>query len=241
MLMLLPIVVALAAAEPAPAASTAPTASSAPTPLKEIGRVRALPACVPIVAHANGAITQALDNDRTLAIMSNNLRATDFDKLNVLQRRNAIEALMKQAEAMRVASSAGDVEVKKLREYAVNSPDPKRKAELKAFADALGGALYRQKKAAVEFMRDVTIMRGREEAQEARDIMHRDNALTAPPTLQAQQMNDTAAYGGPLPQPPTVYNKQMRLIGDTLDQLTQGILVDEGTAADHSIAATSGC
>ena len=241
MLMLLPIVVALAATEPAPAASTAPATSSAPTPLKEIGRVRALPACVPIVAHANGAITQALDNDRTLAIITNNLHATDFDKLNFMQRRNAIDALMKQAEAMRVASSAGDVEVKKLREYAVNSPDPQRKAELKAFADALGGALYRQKKAAVEFMRDVTVMRGREDAQEARDIMHRDNALTAPPYRGAQQMNDTAAYGGPLPQPATVYNKQLREIGDTMDQLTQRILVDEGVAADHSIAATSGC
>jgi hypothetical protein len=239
MLMLLPIVVMLAAAEPAPAANTAPTTSSAPTPLKEIGRVRALPACVPIVAHANGAITQALDNDRTLAILTQNLRATDFDKLNFLQRRNAIDALMKQAEAMRVASSAGDVEVKKLREYAVNSPDPQRKAELKAFADALGGALYRQKKAAVEFMRDITIMRGREEAQEAREIMHRDNQI--PPSLQAQQMNDVAAYGGPLPQPPPVYNKQLRAIGDVMDQLTQGILVDEGIAADHSIAATSGC
>lgn len=237
MLLLLPIVLALAAVDPAPApaASTAPR----PTQLQEIGRVRALPACVPIVAHANGAISQALENDRTLAILSNNLRATDFDKLNFLQRRNAVENLMKQAEAMRVASSAGDVEIKKLREYAVNSPDPQRKAELKAFADALGGALYRQKKAAVEFMRDVTIMRGREEAQEARETMHRDNPV--PPSALAQQMNDNATYGGPLPQPPPVYNKQMREMGTILDGLTQGILLDEGIAADHSIAATSGC
>jgi hypothetical protein len=33
----------------------------------------------------------------------------------------------------------------------------------------------------------------------------------------------------------------MQYLGDTLDGLTQGILVDEGKAADHSIAATSGC
>ena len=151
MLMLLPIVVALAAAPAAPAPSAAPAAASGtatggakPTPLTEIGRVRALPACVPIVAHANGAITQALENDRTLAIMTQNLRGTDYDKLNSLQRRNAIESLMRQAEAMRIASSAGDVEVKKLRDYAKASPDPKRKEELKTFADALGGALYRQ-------------------------------------------------------------------------------------------------
>src|ERR1700681_1591333 len=117
MFMLLRIVVALAAADPAPAASSAPR----PTPLTEIGRVRALPACVPIVAHANGAITQALDNDRTLAVLTTNLHNTNFDKLNFMQRKNAIDALMKQAEAMRIASSAGDADVQKLREYAAHS------------------------------------------------------------------------------------------------------------------------
>jgi hypothetical protein len=236
MLLLLPLVIGLAALDPVPAPSAAPSSAPRPTPLTEIGRVRALPACVPIVAHANGAITQALDNDRTLAIISTNLHNTDFDKLNVLQRRNAIEALMKQAELMRVNSSAGDAEVKKLREYAVNSPDPKRKDELKTFADALGGALYRQKKAAVEFMRDITIMRGREEAQEARDIMHRDNVV--PPYAGAQAVS---ALPSILPPPPTTYNKQMQYLGDTMDGLSASIAADEGRAADHSVAATSGC
>jgi hypothetical protein len=232
MFMLLPIVVVLAAADPAPAASSTPR----PTPLTEIGRVRALPACVPIVAHANGAITQALDNDRTLAVLTTNLHNTNFDKLNFLQRKNAIDALMKHAEAMRIASSAGDVEVKKLREYAVNSPDPKRKEELKTFADALGGALYRQKKAAVEFMRDVSIMQGREEAAEARGIMRSNNRT--PPYAAAQASANTPSM---LPGVPDSYNKQLQGIGDVLDDLTKGIQMDEGTAADHSIAATSGC
>jgi len=253
MLMLLPIVIALAS-DPAPAPSTAPVTSSAPatgaakpTPLTEIGRVRALPACVPIVAHANGAITQALDNDRTLAVISTNLHNTNFDKLNFMQRRNAIEALMKQAEAMRVASSAGDAEIKKLREYAVNSTDPERKTELKTFADALGAALYRQKKAAVEFMRDVTIMRGREDAGEARDLMAAANP--APPgavrvlvaSQEAEMMARAPMSGAPTGPPVPSYNKQMQGIGDTLDGLTHGIQTDEGLAADHSIAATSGC
>jgi hypothetical protein len=248
MLLLLPIVLALAASEPAPAASPAPAISTAPatstarpTPLTEIGRVRALPACVPIVAHANGAITHALDNDRTLAIISINLHNTDYDKLNFLQRHNAIEALMKQAEAMRVASAAGDGEVKKLREYAKTSPDPKRQEELKTFADALGGALGRQKKAAVEFMRDITIMRGREEATEARDLMQQANPV--PPNvariLQTSQQQPLSA--SPTTPPAPNYNKQLQYLGDTLDGLTHGIQTDEGLAADHSIAATSGC
>jgi len=231
MLMLLPIVLALAT-DPGPAASSAPR----PTPLTEIGRVRALPACVPIVAHANGAITQALDNDRTLAILSNNAHNTDFDKLNFLQRRNSIEALMKQAEAIRIASSSGDVEVKKLREYAAAATDPERKAELKAFADALGGAMYRQKKAAVEFMRDVTIMHGREDAAEGRELMRQNNPV--PPNLQAQGMANLPSI---LPGNPDSYNKQFNQIGDAIDADVQGVMSDEGLAADHSIAATSGC
>ncbi|MEA2786155.1 MAG: hypothetical protein QOF71_2259 [Candidatus Eremiobacteraeota bacterium] len=232
MFMLLPIVVALAAADPAPAASSAPR----PTPLTEIGRVRALPACVPIVAHANGAITQALDNDRTLAVLTTNLHNTNFDKLNVVQRKNAIDALMKHAEAMRIAASAGDAEVKKLREYAVNSPDPKRKEELKTFADALGGALYRQKKAAVELMRDVSILQGREDNAEARGLMRAANRVPSYPNAQA-----AANTGAIMPGVPDSYNKQFQGIGDVLDDLTKGIQLDEGTAADHSIAATSGC
>jgi hypothetical protein len=231
MFILLPIVVALAAAAPAPAVSESPR----PTPLTEIGRVRALPACVPIVAHANGAITSALENDRTMAIITVNLRNTDFDRLNFIQRRNAIEALMKQAEEIRKASKAADAEIKRLREYAVNSPDPQRKAELKTFADALGGAIYRQQKAATEFMRDVTIMRGREEAAEAKDLMANNPGSPKDPNAAAR----AAAY--PTASPSPEYNRQMRYISETLDDLSKNILLDEGIAADHSIAATSGC
>jgi hypothetical protein len=234
MLMLLPIIVALAAGEPTPGPTTAPR----PTPLTEIGRVRALPACVPIVAHANGAITHALENDRTLAVITTNLRNTNYDKLNSLQRRNAIDALMKQAEAVRIASSAGDAEVKKLREYAANSADPKRKEELKTFADALGGALYRQKKAAVEFMRDISIMRGREDATEVREIMKTANP--APPLVPTPSVS-VRQTANVLPDAPTTYNRQLQYIGDVLEGLTAGIQTDEGLAADHSIAATSGC
>ena len=221
MLMLLPIIVALAAAAPAPA----PSSSAPPTPLTEIGRVRALPACVPIVAHANGAITLALESDRTLAIITTNLHNTDFDKLDFMQRRSVIEAMMKQAGEVRKASKAADAEVKRLREYALNSPDPQRKEELKTFADALGGALYRQQKAATEFMRGITIMRGREEGQAPGG-----QSNPAPPG--AMGRSTTAADS---------YNHQMQNIGDALDDMAKVIQSDEGRAADHSIAATSGC
>ncbi len=241
MLLLLPIVIALAA-EPSPvsaaAASPAPASAAAanPTPLREIGRVRALPACVPIVAHANGAITEALDNDRTLAILSTNLHNVDYEKLNSLQLRNALDELMAQAGNIRIASASGDQEIKRLRELAKVSPDPKRQKELKDFADALGGALYRQKKAAAEVMSAITVIRGREDHDEAQDLMQKSNAV--PPFGAAMA---TVNAPRPLPVADPRYNKQMKGIGDAMDDRVKSILVDEGAAADHSIAATSGC
>jgi len=232
MLSLLPLVVALASA-PSPAPSTAPR----PTPLTEIGRVRTAPICTTIVVHANGAITSALDNDRTLAILTINLRNTNFDRLNEIQLHNAINTLMDQAGKVRISGKAADDEIKKLREYANASPDPERKAELKAFADALGGAIYRQTKAAAEFMRDVTIMQGRADAGEARDIQNSDN----PGSDSRSATNAMAAPRYRLPDPPKSYNQAMRSVAADLTDLATGIAADEGVAADHSIAATSGC
>lgn len=234
LLSLLPIVLALASADPSPS----PGPAARRTPLTEIGRTRSVPICTPIVVHANSAITTTLDNDRQLAIMTTNLRNVDFDRLNEMQRRNSIEVLMKQASAIRVQSGNADGEIKKLREYAAASQDPNRKAELKAFADAIGGAIYRQKKAAVEFMRDVTIIQGREDTAEIHSIKDQGNAMVLTPREQSLSNSTTHSV---IPAPPARYNDTMREIAASLDDNTQSILSDEGTAADHSIAATSGC
>ena len=150
----------------------------------------------------------------------------------------AIEALMKQASAIRVQSGNADGEIKKLREYAAASQDPNRKAELKAFADAIGGAIYRQKKAAVEFMRDVTIIQGREDTAEVHAIKAHDNGMVLNSNEQSISSSPARAV---IPAPPLHYNDTMREIAAALDTDSQSIMTDEGTAADHSIGATSGC
>lgn len=240
MLSLLPVVVLLAAAAPAPA----PTASEPPTKLQEIGRTRAT-VCTSIVVHANGVIAQALENDRTLAILTTNLRTMDFDKLNWMQRRNAFDGLMKQTQQIRTAFPGADGEIKTLRKLAETSPDPQRKRELKAFADALGGALERQKRVATDFDRSVVIMRGREEAQEARSIEHRDTRMVSPASISRRGLDrlDAIADGAAPPAPlrDGEFNHAMRDLAATLDLRIEPIAFDEGTAADHSIAATTGC
>ena len=196
--------------------------------------MRALPMCTPIVVHANGAITVALENDRSIGIISHNLRAVNFDNLNSMQRRNTIEEMMRSAGRVREASKAADDEVKRLREMAAASNDPQRKAELKAFSDALGGAIYRQKKVAAEFMRDVTILQGRVEADEVRSISAEQNRQAASGSLGTMPRAQT-------PSAPQSWNDAFRSIAEDLDSHQQAILSDEGVAADHSIAATAGC
>jgi hypothetical protein len=242
MLSLLPIVsiVVALATDPSPSPSPSPGPSTAPhpTPLTEIGRVRALPACVPIVVHANGAITSALDNDRELSILTHNLRTGNYDSLSDVQLNNAINSLTKLASDIQKNAIVADGEIKRLRAYAAASPDPQRKKELKAFTDALGGALYRQRKAANEMSRDIAIAQGRSEAADARDIMAQDN----PPadTVRMAQMQEVQHHSI-LPGRPDSWTKVMQQIAAALDERTPAISMDEGTAADHSIAATSGC
>jgi hypothetical protein len=233
MLSLLPFVAVLVTA---PAA--APTDAPAPTPLTEIGRVQSAPICTPIVVHANGAITSALDNDRTLAIINHNLRAIDFDRLNEIQRNNAIDNIMNQAAAVRQSGKAADKEIKQLRAYAAASSDPQRQKELKTFADALGGAIQRQSRAAEELMRDVMIAQGRDEAQDARDA--RDATGVVPETTVSMNAANATA-NSIMPGKTPSYTAVMRQIAADLTDRSTGIGADEGVAADHSIAATSGC
>jgi hypothetical protein len=81
----------------------------------------------------------------------------------------------------------------------------------------------------------VTIVEGRDEAQDARDLMAANNPQ---PNLPSSQIPSAAPI---LPGRAKSYNQLMRGIASDLTDLNRGIIYDEGVAADHSIAATSGC
>jgi hypothetical protein len=231
MVSLLVLVSLLGAETPSPVPSGPP-----PTPLREIGSVRAT-VCTTIVVHANSAISDALEDDQDLALIVNRLRTIDLDGANVIERHKRTNELMGLASKIRTAASAGDAEIKRLRDLAATSPDPKRKEELKAFADALGGAIYRQKKVAVDLDKLLTNLDGQRAAFEARNL--------------AGESGDRFGTSGnpfysPTPRPvesptPPPVNGQLREAADEFSSRTNLILTDEGTAADHSLGATTGC
>ncbi|PZR58330.1 MAG: hypothetical protein DLM50_04255 [Candidatus Meridianibacter frigidus] len=129
------------------AAAPAPAATSAPGALKEIGHVRATAACAELATHANSAISKALNNDLLLTQTITKLHSADLDG-DEITRHNNLEELGRLAKDLRAQAVSGDSEVRRLRDIAAKSTDPKQKKELKEFADQLGGALYRQKKVA---------------------------------------------------------------------------------------------
>ncbi|GAC1405106.1 MAG: hypothetical protein NVSMB64_09390 [Candidatus Velthaea sp.] len=230
--MLVPLLAILAAdPSPAPASAAAP-----PTALKEIGRIQALPVCTAIVVHANSAISNALTNDQDVAVVINHLRTTDLDGANPMQWHQRTTDLFSLAERIRTASSAGEAEVKRLRTLAATAPDPKRKDELKSFADALGGALYRQKRVGVDLDKALAIINGRRAVAEAGDLVRSPGQFTSTQT----RGPDGMSAGAPFSRRENV-NDSLKDIADEFTGRTQLILNDEGVAADHSLGAMTGC
>jgi hypothetical protein len=159
------------------AAAPPPVVSASPAPaLKVIANVRSTSRCAEIVTHANSAIGSALNNDVQLQQVITRLRAVNLDDGNPIHRRNGLQALGDFAKNLTVQSRAADDEVKRLRALAEKSTDAQEKQELKAFADALGGALWRQQKiardlngylSAVDFQDMATFTEGQEAANRA--------------------------------------------------------------------------
>jgi len=251
--MVVAAVAASALPSPAPSPSSTP-AASLPATLKTIASVRASAQCGEIVTHANSAIAMALNNDALVGQTIMNLRGTDLDDGNPIHRRNGLQALGNLAKNLMKQSRTADDEVKRLRAIAEKSKDPVQQKELKAFADQLGGALWRQQKiardlngflAAVDFRDMMTL----DEAQQKANI----GALGVPdPRLQ-----QPADFG---PTPSNVYNtnlhsgvysyeamrgtatEQAHAAADDFHQRIPAIANDEMMAAQHATnGAFNGC
>ncbi len=229
MIALLLLVLALAST---PEPSTPPMTSS---PLKEIGRVRALPACTTLVVHANSAIDSALRNDNALAVSVNRLKHVDLDA-NALSRSRGLNELMGISRDMRKRAVEAEGEVNRLREIASTSEDSTRKEELKTFADALGGAVFRQKRAADDLARFVAITEGRVAKAEATQDMQTGGDLTD--AMMRPRSNATLP---PYSPSPLYLNETAREAAKDFEARIALIVADEAKAADHSIGATSGC
>lgn len=251
--LLSPGVTYASAPPPVPAATAAPA-------LKVIASVRSTPRCAEIVTHANSAIGSALNNDVQLQQLITRLRAFNLDDGNPIHRRNGLDALGEFAKNLAKQARSADDEVKRLRALAEKSTDPQEKKELKAFADALGGALWRQQKiardlngylAAVDFQDMATFTEGQQQANRAvfgvPDPYISTVADTRPNAGTDGRRNSIDPATGMRPAPlghdpnvPTATQEATAAASDFQSRLPD-IAFDENSAAQHVTGALSRC
>lgn len=129
---------------PSSTASAVPS-TSVGAHLKEIGRIHVTtPLCKALVAGAVHAIDIETDNDGRLALAERTLATVDLDG-NELLKHEGVVNLTQQFVALRAAAVEGNGIMRAFRAAAKTAPTDEQRANLRSFAEALDGALHRQK------------------------------------------------------------------------------------------------
>jgi len=228
----------LTASTPAPAPEPHATATSAPepepgaasTPLQEIGHVYSSGLCTAIITRANSAISTTLRNDQTVTLVVSSLRTVDLDSDNRIVHLRGLKELEHYADDLRISAIHAGAQIQELRKLAAESTDPGRKEDLKEFADALGGALQRQKRIGAELQGMLARIAGRDSAVEAYQTMERTGHEFMPSWNWADVDFHTS-----------VYNLMAFNEAKFVELQIPSITGDESKAADHVIGAVNGC
>ena len=113
--------------------------------LKEIGRIRVTTTlCKTLVVSAAHAVDIETQNNARLVDDEATLQTIDLDGSQILKARGVRE-ITKRFVALRAAAVEGNVLMRGFRERAKTAIGDQQRADLLAFADALDGALHRQK------------------------------------------------------------------------------------------------
>jgi len=216
--------------------------------LKQIGRTaRSGAVCGNLVVHANSAIDAALRDDVLVGRVIVRLRETDFDD-NALSKRTGVGELNRLAAELTDEALHGQAEVKRLREAAEHKGGPGLGPELRAFADALGGALARQHKIGMDLSGFLSYLDYRDMREIARPEtspgQRRGNPGGGDPFGSGAFPNPGTA---PSPPPGTPYanagtpKRMAAAAAMDFEARSVDVQSDETKAAGHSEAAVSGC
>jgi hypothetical protein len=219
-----------------------PAPEAAPDgPLREIGHVRAT-MCGALVVHANGAISAALHDDLLIARTIGRLRASNLED-NALDRHTAMTELDRLAQQLHDSEVQGNGEIKRLRDMAAKSGDATQKTELRTFADALGGALNRQRKIADDLTGLLSYLSYQEMVTPSESDVQsmRTNATEfAGAQAQVQALADAQHTGGGSFDHASP-NQLLQQAATEFQGRMPDVQRDEARAADHSEGAVSGC
>jgi len=228
----------IAAMLPPPPAGAAPSPAPSEKPLREIGSVRATtPFCRKMVDAAVDAVGITLNNDVRITGFSTALRTLDLDSNQLTKHRGTIE-LSKRYVELRAAAVEGERELKQFKADAKTATDPEQRAALEKFADALAGALYRQKKLASSLGGYIAFLDSSEPINEF-DLaeMQLQHDINASNSLYRDSQNPLIS----LPPVPETLSHSAKRAADELDRMVEPINKDEDDAANRIDLAFKGC
>lgn len=200
-------------------------------PLKEIGRIRVTtPLCKALVGTAARAVAIETENDRRLAIAETTLSTIDLDR-NELLKYQGVREITKQYVDLRTSALAGNQLMRDFREQAKAAPTFEQRDSLKTFADALDGALRRQRLLADDIGRLVAYL-------DAHPPISRDDreelifdALRAQNTVRLSREIFDARIVGPFADVPDSLSNAARRAGIEIARGATLIDTDESAAA----------
>ena len=217
----------------APASETAHDLSLGP--YREIGRVRAMTTfCSTIVDHAVKAVDLGVDNDGKLDIVVHTLRTADFDA-NMLSKNAALQRLSNQYAVLAEQSIAAERAAKALRVDAQTAPSPEEKQNLVAFADALDGALHRQRTVARDLASMIAIFNVRPQITP----MEHDEMVVDEQA--SENYRGSVTYDSPQSRVPPLLSTVAKAAADQIVVRQTGIVHDEHAAAQLIAPTFGGC
>lgn len=139
------LTVAKSAAPPSPSVSPSASTDASTGALKTIGRLRVTSTlCKALVADAVHAVDIETQNDARLVDAESTLAIVDLDSSQIVKYRG-VRDITKRFVTLRAAAVEGNGLMRDFRERVKTATNAQQRTDLIAFADALDGALHRQK------------------------------------------------------------------------------------------------
>ena len=211
------------------------------TALKEIGRIRVTtPLCKSLIGAAVGAVSIETENDRRITTAANTLQTIDLDR-NELAKYQGVREITKQYTELRQASLAGNQLMRNFREQARTATTPEQRENFKTFADALDGALRRQRLIAEDIGRLTAYLDAHPPVTTADHTTLVFNALLAENELRLSRQIFDARVDGPLANVPESLSTTAKNVGIEIAHRAEPIDNDERAATARIDSAFSRC
>jgi len=231
------------------ASTVTPLTTATPGPLRVIVRVKATSPCAQMATHANAAILLTLRNDVTLQQTISQLQNVHLSPNNEIQRQVGMNELLTLAGRLVRSSHDADHETQKILDYAKTLKDPKERARLIAFVQAIGGAVGRQRKIARDLGGFVAAIQGYKAMRWMNDELaggswNRDTYVPNPQTNMNYGGGDPMyryAEGSPSLMP-TLSNDQLAArAAKAFERRLPAIALDEASASTPIQSAAEHC